>query len=424
MSQTGQPGQSGLLRRRILFHAIPVGMLLAFVAAGMASGTFDTYRARYDFATSVQTLIFATYLFALLPTLLLTPLILKKITPIQLYLIGICVLVVADVVFVSSAGTWMLFLGRALQGITVAFLNSAAPQLLISLQKRGWGRFDAMILSLVASGGLGVGLFGAKALEGSADNIDRWLFAIHIVMTIVFLVGTQVIRPRGEDAKRKVGDSAEEKQNLFDFSAPKELHAKWISTAGLAAGTVWTLGGLYLGLGGLIGDTVAPPIAAFVPFIFFMAMMGGQLLTRTMSKSISQLLIWIPVNVAGAILTAAGVGIAFAAGEASWFSGIVGLAGAMAGGVSLGIIFVVATDIFPKTIDDDKASKQTAFFFAKTFAGNSLPTLAVGLLSDVIGLQWALAILAAVVTVMGIGLIVRFRSLALENRRVAAQQGD
>ncbi|EJZ81889.1 MFS transporter [Corynebacterium otitidis] len=408
-------------RRRILFQAIPIGLFLALLSVGLPSGLFDLYRERYGFDTSVQTLLFALYAFTLVPSLLITPFILRYIRPVTLYAIGIVALIVADVVFLTSGNTALLFVGRGFQGVTVAFLNAAAPQLLLELQRRGWGKFDSMILSMMTSAGLGLGLFGAKLVSGTVESADRWLFVVHLAVTAVFVVSAALLKPRDTAGEGDNGDS-ETGSTKLKLRARPEDHDAWNSIAGVAAGTAWAMGGLYLGLGTMIGDATAPRIGAFVPFIFFMAMLVGQAASRALHDVTAAIRAWLPVNAAGAILTALGVVLAGGvSGEnAGPLTALVALTGSALGGVSLGLVFVVATDVFPRTIDLNRAGTQTAFFFSKVFGGNSLPTLGVGILTPMLGLGGALGVLAAGVTAMTCYVLIRFSVLDRRARRAEA----
>ncbi|MGO3362227.1 MAG: MFS transporter [Corynebacterium sp.] len=407
-------------RESRFFTLIPFVLFLALLCVGFPSGLFDSYRESYGFGTSVQSLLFAVYAFTLVPALLCTPLILRKLTPTGLLLAGTVALVVADVLFLLAPGTAVLFVGRAVQGITVAFLNAAAPQILLDLQRRGFGRFDPLILAIMTSAGLGLGLFGAKLLSGVTSDADRILFAVHLVVSVGFLVVVWRNRP----APQPDGDVAESPDPVSPGSGRRQHlasrpddHRSWNRLGGWAGATSWSLGGLFLGLGTMIGDAASPSLAAVVPFIFFVAMIVGQLATRRI-VDIARALRW---GLGGSAVSAAAtaVSVILAGGDPGVWTAVIVLAGSVIGGFSLGVVFVMATAVYERTISPETEGPQTAVFFAKIFGGNSIPTLAVGVATTVVGLSWALAGLAVVVVVTALALGSAVRRLEAERERAS-----
>jgi hypothetical protein len=408
-------------RQSTTFTLVPLGLFLALLCVGFPSGLFDSYRDRFGFGTSVQSLLFAVYAFTLVPALLCTPLILRRTTPRGLYLIGTVALVLADIVFLTAPNVLLLFVGRAVQGITVAFLNAAAPQILLDLQRRRWGRFDPLVLALMTSAGLGLGLFGARLLTGVSGDADRILFALHLLLTLGFLVVAVVRRPptgenTGTDTGSETGsDQASTARRPQHLAAREEDHRTWNALGGWAGATSWSLGGLFLGLGTVIGDAASPGLAAVVPFLFFVAMFVGQLATRRITD-ISRALRWGPGgSVVSAVATAGAVIVA--ADSPGAFSSTVAVLGSVIGGVSLGVVFVLATAVYERTTDPATEGPQTAVFFAKIFGGNSLPTLVVGVLTTAVGLNWSLSVLAAALAVASGILAVRIRGLEVSDPR-------
>lgn len=398
------------------FQLIPVGLFLALLCVGLPSGLFDTYRERFLFGTNVQSLLFAVYAFTLVPALLCTPLILKKLTPRGLLLTGVIALIVADLLFVTASGTAMLFIGRAVQGVTVAFLNAAAPQILLALQRRGEGRFNPLALAIATSAGLGLGLFGAKLLADATADADRILFGVHLVLSAAFLgallrLGTPGTKssavPDGD------GDSTGAEPTQF-LPNRQEDNRRWNSLAGWAGATAWSLGGLFLGLGTVIAAESAPALTAWVPFVFFVAMIAGQLLTRRLQSIVTALILGLGGSAASAVATA--LAVVVASDSPGAVSATIAVAGSIVGGFSLGVVFVMATSVYERTIDPESEGPQTALFFAKVFGGNSLPTLAVGVIASAAGLDWGLSALAVAVVVSAGVIVTGFRRLATDRR--------
>lgn len=369
------------------FFALPLGILIALFCVGLPSGLFDRYREMFGFGNATQTLLFAVYAFTLVPALLLSPVILRKVEVKTLYLVGLASLCLAGVSFIAAEylpfGVAWLFAGRAFQGITVGFLNASTPPILLALERRGLGSFDPIVVGLVTALGLGSGLFTGKLASGYPVALFSGTVAATIVLGVA-VASMHSLDRGGAEAPAE------------ETAAARSSNTQWNSLAGWAGGVAWVMGGLFLGLGTVISQAAAPQLVAAVPAVFFAAMIAGQFSTKLLGEPLTPLVLGLGGSMVSSATTALSVFLA-SAGSANALTLTLLLASSVLGGFCLGVVFVLATGIYQSTIDPKRQNTQTAWFFTKVFGGNSLPTLGVGIVSSLVGLPGALAILAAMV---------------------------
>src|SRR5436309_5583507 len=90
---------------------------LALFTSGTPSPLYQTYRALWGFSSVVLTLVYATYAFGVLASLLLAGAISDRVGRRPVLIVALAALMLTTVVFMAADSVAWLFVARAIQGV-------------------------------------------------------------------------------------------------------------------------------------------------------------------------------------------------------------------------------------------------------------------------------------------------------------------
>src|SRR6266487_1601595 len=109
---------------------------LCLFASVVPSPLYRAYAQRWQFSPLTVTLIFATYAFGVLTTLLLAGQVSDRIGRRPVLLVALAALMVSSVLYIAADGAPWLFAARAVQGMATGAALSTASAALLDLHVR------------------------------------------------------------------------------------------------------------------------------------------------------------------------------------------------------------------------------------------------------------------------------------------------
>src|SRR3954453_14308618 len=159
------------MRNRTLSPAAAYGLVasvigLALFASGTPSPLYTSYRALWGFSPAVLTLVYATYAFGVLASLILAGRISDEIGRRPVLLASLATLIGTEVVFMLADSVVWLFVARGLQGLATGLALGAASRAMLDLHPRRDPAAVGLANGVVSAGGLGLGmLVSSTAVE-------------------------------------------------------------------------------------------------------------------------------------------------------------------------------------------------------------------------------------------------------------------
>lgn len=375
---------------------------VCLAAAAIPSPLYDVWREQIGFSIGSQGIVFGVYALTLIPALLLGAVLADKGRGWVVLGVGLTLSLVASLVFVCASTLWILVVARAVQGVSVGFVNASANVLALEFQPTNNSRRASVATATAVAGGLASGALGSGVLAEYVGAPTRLVFLAHGSVACVLLVILASQR-----RKRYGADGAQ--------SSPEHVPALWSPAlyvvCCLAVMAAWALGAMFLAVGPsyaleLLHVENLALAGTVTSALFILACAAEQCASRIDDHK--NLAIGLCCLMVGSVLVVA----AFPSSSVI----ILGL-GAVFCGVGLGLVFVSTLAIVNLIIPPERRRMLTALYFSLLFLANSLPVVIIGYLADVVGLPWAVTGLAAVIIVTALGLLLALRVPRVRQRQ-------
>ncbi|MGV9677895.1 hypothetical protein ACWDSJ_21680 [Nocardia sp. NPDC003482] len=367
------------------------GALLVLIMAqpNLATGMMPFYRHAWALAPLAVTVIFAAYLFALTPALVLVG------TPgsraAWWWRIGVGSLfgVAADVCMAQADSAWLACVARICAGLSVGLVTGSLAGLI--LERRGEGGRTAMASATVSGSALGTLAAAAIAQYLPAPGVT--VYVVHATLlgaVAAIVVADRAVRPAAAASARTV-----------PVSRPESPLAGYLS--GIAA---WMSAGLVVALlpsygAELLATTNLALLAAPVTLYLISAWAAQRVLApnRLAAEPVSAQLIII-----------AGVGVAAAV---SWWPSLplLLLGGAIAG-FGQGIAYRAGLRIVSAATPPDQHARVSARFAALAYLCAAVGTIGLGVIATVASMRDAVVAAAAVLLALAVATTLARRSPA------------
>jgi MFS family permease len=118
------------------FALVAYAMLMLFVGTTLPTPLYRVYQQNLQFSSGILTLVFAVYVFTLLPSLLLVGRISDQVGRRPMLLAGMILAGLSAVLFTACRGLGWLFAARALQGVATGITTGTATAALAELELR------------------------------------------------------------------------------------------------------------------------------------------------------------------------------------------------------------------------------------------------------------------------------------------------
>ncbi|HVX33269.1 MAG TPA: MFS transporter [Solirubrobacterales bacterium] len=365
----------------VRFWGVAYALLVMLVGTNLASALYGRYEVDFGFSPVVLTAIFAAYVAALIPALLLGGPLSDAIGRRSVLLPAIGVAAAAALLFALADGVAMLFCARVLQGIAVGTASGALTAALSELEPRGDGRRAALTATVASMGGLGLGPLLGGALAQYGPDPLRSPFLLEIALLVP-----------AAPALAALPSSARRPWRPRRPELPAAMRSAFALTASLSF-LAFAVIGVCLALvpsyvAELTGDDNL--------------MLGGGAVALMLAFSVAAQLLGhgrpaAALESAGVPLLAAGLALLILAGAADSLPLL--LAAIAVAGAGQGLTFLAGLAAVNDAAPPERRGEVVSTFYVVVYLGVGLPVVGVGLLADSVGLlaavRWFAALIAA-----------------------------
>ena len=401
---TSDTGNEAVKRPGSRFWAVSYSLLVLLTGTNLATPLYGTYQRLFGFSAVIVTVIFAAYVAALIPSLLIAGPLSDAIGRRVVLAPAMIVAAAGAAVFAVADSTAWLFVGRVVQGLAVGAASGALTAALTETEPRGDHRRAALLATAASVGGLGVGPLLASILAqyGPAPRRLPFLVEIAALIPAVLVMATlpeQTARTRWRPRRPQIPEATRRvflvngSANFLAF-AVIGLFLALIPTyvASLAHSTNLVLGG------GAVAVMIACSVIA-------------QIAAHRRPSSTTQTV--------GLCLLAAGLILLAVAGSASSLALL--LISTAIGGLGHGLVFLAGITEVTATAPPERRADVLSSFYVIVYLGVGLPVIGVGFLATRIGLLHTVQYFALAVAALCLALTATH---VYRNRRSAPLAGE
>jgi MFS family permease len=368
---------------------------LALFASATPSPLYGTYRDLWGFSPAVLTLIYATYAFGVLASLLLAGRVSDDVGRRPVLIVALGTLLATSVLFMVADSVAWLFVARGLQGLATGLALGAASAAMLDLHARRDPAGVGLANGVVSASGMGLGVIVTAAMIEwlPAPRVLPYvaLFALFAVSLLCAIAMPEPVaqrtRPRLTPQRPRV---------------PAGVRRPFL-LASLAVLSSWSVGGLFLSLGPQLTATL------FDSHDHLVAGLGAFVLSAT--GALAQLALgnrMAPWRGAayGSVALAAGVMIIVASASAE--SGALLMVGTIVGGAGFGLAFLGALRQLTGVIPPHHRAEVMSAFYVVAYTSLSLPAVAAGFLVTSMGLESTFELFGSIAA--AVALVVAFEA--------------
>ncbi|MBS1883624.1 MAG: MFS transporter [Actinobacteria bacterium] len=356
-----------------LLAAATIGM--ALFASGTPSPLYDTYSQLWGFDATVLTLVYATYAFGVLATLLLAGRLSDEVGRRPVLIVAMATLAIVTVPFMLADSVAWLFVARGIQGLATGLALSAASAALLDLHPNRDPASVSLANGVASTIGMGTGVIISAAIVQFLPAPRVLPYVLLAILFLGFLVATWRMAEPVE-----VAPDARLRLTPQRPSVPAVVRRPFM-LASLAVLSSWSIGGLFLSLG--------PELSALVYHSDSHLLSGLSIFMLAISGAASQLLFgrWAPWRgaVVGSLGLAAGMGLIVAA--AATTSAFLFTVGAVATGAGFGIAFLGGLRALSSAIPPEHRAATMSAFYLVAYGSLSVPAVIAGLVVEPLGVQ-------------------------------------
>jgi MFS family permease len=387
-------------RKRWKFWTTAYALLILLTGTNLPTPLYRGYEARFGFSSLVVTLIFASYVAVLIPSLLVAGPLSDAIGRRRVLLPAVALAALGSLAFALAAGTAWLFAARILQGIALGAASGPLTAALAELEPTGNRRKAALVSTVASVAGLGLGPVLAGLLAQYAPAPHVLPFALELVL-LVPAVAAIVALPATHPATRWRPRRPQIPANMRTAFA----------TSGTASFLAFAVIGLFL--------TLIPTYVATLSSSKNLLLGGAAVALMLLCAALAQLAGYRKparsLELAGLPLLAAGLVLLALAGGLS--SLILLLVATVIAGAGQGLVYLGGLTAINQAAPADRHADVLSSLYGILYLGVGLPVIGVGFLATVAGLLAAVQYFAGVVAMLCV--VVLF-ALARARRRTPA----
>jgi MFS family permease len=382
------------LSNRLAYALAAAVIGLGLFASNTPSPLYRTYSELWHFSPLTLTLVFATYAFGVLATLLLAGRVSDDVGRRPVLLVALGILMASTVLFMLAHSVAWLFAARALQGVATGAALSAASAALLDLHPRRDPAGVGLTNGVAAAGGIGLGVLVSSTLVqlGPAPRVVPYV-VLFVLFAIAFAGAYRMPEPVAERGRFRL--------TWERPSVPPAVRRPFFLAA-LAVLSSWSIGGLYFSLG--------PELSGQLFHSTNVIVSGIGIVALAVSAALSQLLLgrtapWIGAST-GSIGLAAGMLLVVVAANTN--SSATYLIGSILGGIGFGVAYLGGLRGLVAAIPHEHRAAVMSAFYIVAYASMSVPAVLAGLVVSHIGLRSTFETFGSVVA--AIALVVAFEA--------------
>jgi MFS family permease len=361
---------------------------LGLFASLTPSPLYRSYSVLWHFSPLTLTLIYATYAFGVLASLLLAGGVSDQVGRRPVLLVALGGLMASTLLFLLADSAAWLFVARGLQGLATGLAISAASAALLDLHPRRDPAGVGLATATAAASGLGLGMLVSSSLVQIGWEPRVLPYAVLLVLIAAAFVGAYLMP---EPVAKRAGF----RLTIERPHVPAAVRRPFV-VAALAVISSWSIGALFFSLGPQLAARLFATDNAILAGAGIVALAAaavvGQLVTARAAP-------WIATS-AGSIALAAGiVTIVVAAGTDS---GAAFLAGSIVGGAGFGAAFLGGLRTLAAAIPPEHRAAVMSAFYVVAYGALSIPAVLAGVVVTYASLQSTFEIFGSVVAAIGL----------------------
>jgi MFS family permease len=356
-----------------LLAAATIG--LALFSSGTPSPLYGTYSQLWGFDSVVLTLVYATYAFGVLASLLLAGRLSDEVGRRPVLVVAMSALVIATVPFMLADSVVWLFAARGIQGLATGLALSAASAAMLDLHPHRDPVSVSLANGVASTVGLGGGVMVSALIVQYLPAPRVLPYVLLLILFLGFLVAAWRMREPVE-----VAPGARFKLTPQRPYVPPVARRPFVLAA-LAVLSSWSIGGLFLSLGPELSSLVYDSSSHVVSSLSFFLLASAA--------AIAQLLVgrWAAWRAAaiGSLALAVGMGLVVAA--AATESAVLFTLGAIVTGAGFGTAFLGGLRSLSSAIPPEHRAATMSAFYLVAYSSLSIPAVIAGVVVEPLGLQ-------------------------------------
>src|SRR3954452_5036851 len=228
-------------RRRTLPNRVAYALVASVIGLGLYASLYRSYSVLWNFSPLTLTLIYATYAFGVLATLLLAGSVSDRVGRRPVLLVSLAGLMGSTILFLLADSAAWLFVARGLQGLATGAALSAASAALLDLHPRRDPAGVGLTNATAAAAGIGLGMLVSSSLVqiGWQPRLLPYLVLL-VLIAILFAGAYWMPEPVLERSPFRLA--------VARPSVPAVVRRPFILAA-LAVLSSWSIGALFFSLG-------------------------------------------------------------------------------------------------------------------------------------------------------------------------------
>jgi predicted MFS family arabinose efflux permease len=338
---------------------------LGLFASVTPSPLYRTYSALWHFSPLTLTLIYATYAFGVLASLLLAGGVSDDVGRRPVILAALGALMASSVLFMVADSAAWLFVARGLQGLATGAALSAASAALLDLHPNRDPAGVGLTTATAAAAGIGLGALASSALV-QLGTLPRVLpYVVLLVLFAVTFAGAYWM-PEPIEKRGRFRLKAERPR------VPAVVRRPFVLAA-LAVLSSWSIGGLFFSLGPQLAAHLFDSSNVIVSGSGIVALAGAAVVAQLLTARAAP---WIGAG-AGSIALAGGVVLIVlaAAGDSS----ATYLAGSILAGAGFGAAFLGGLRALGAAIPHQHRAAVMSAFYVAAYSALSVPAVLAGI---------------------------------------------
>jgi MFS family permease len=393
MSDWALTVESMVGRKRTLTDRAGYVVAASVIALGLFASTtpsplYHSYSELWHFSPLTLTLIYATYAFGVLVSLLTIGGVSDDVGRRPVLLVALGALMLSTVLFLLADSAAWLFAARGLQGLATGAAVSAASATLLDLHSRRDPAGVGLTNALAAAAGLGLGVLVSSTIVQIGTDPLVLPYVILFTLFALAFVGVYLM------------PEPVEKRSRFHLRferpmVPAQVRRPFL-LASLAAISSWSIGALFFSLGPQLGAEIFDSTNAVVA--------GSGIVLLAATAAVAQYLTarspaWLATSL-GSLALAGGMALIVLA--AATGSSVAYVAGSVLGGAGFGAAFLGGLRALVSSIPPAHRAAVLSAFYVVAYAALSIPAVLAGIVVTHIGLEQTFEVFGAAVALLAL----------------------
>jgi MFS family permease len=368
---------------------------LGLFASVTPSPLYETYARLWHFSALTLTLVYATYAFGVLVTLLVAGGVSDEVGRRPVLLVSLVVLLVSTVVYTLADSVMWLFVARGLQGLATGAALSTASASMLDLHPRRDATRVGVMNGIVSAGGVALGTLVSSALvqAGTAPRVLPYLVLV-VLFALAFAGTARLPEPVASRTRLRLRPQKPR--------VPPQIRTPFLLAA-LAVLSSWSIAGLSFSLGPQLSGVLFRSTNAVISGLGIVMLGGAAALVSPLTRRVQP---WVGAAVGSVALA---VGMVLIVLAAAWTSSSYFIAGSILAGVGFGLAFLGGLrGLITVTPSRNRGAVMAAFYIA-AYTSLSVPAVLAGVVVPHLGLRTTFEVFGSIVA--GIALVVTEEAL-------------